>query len=117
MAIVDYQSKRYEYMVGFLKRIVQGRSGDVSSDVRNLPSVGFQSIIYLQWSAWKINQSKKAYAFSSLTDFKCWEVDAKTITQIKADIYKYVGTRTDPGIGLRSSSGSNLREAINFIYY
>ena len=51
MAIVDDQSERYKDMVGYLKGIVQGRSGDVSSYVRNLLSVGFQNIIYFQKSA------------------------------------------------------------------
>ena len=33
---------------------------------------------------------------------------------MKADIYKHIGTRTDPWLG--SSSGSSLRETINFIF-
>ena len=70
MAIVDYQSERYEDMVGFLKGIVQERSRDVSSNFRNLLYVEFQNFNYFQRSALKTNQSKKAYAFSSSKDFK-----------------------------------------------
>ena len=65
MAIVDDQFERYEDIVGFLKRIIQERSVNVSSDVRNLLNVGFQNIIYSQRFA-----CKKAYVFSSSTNFK-----------------------------------------------
>ena len=65
MVIVNDQSERYEDIVGFLKRIIQERSVNVYSNVRNLLNVGFQNIIYFQRFACKTNQSKKAYAFSS----------------------------------------------------
>ena len=65
MVRVADQSERYSDMVGFLKEIVQESSGDVSSDVRNLLSVGFKNPISSQRSAWKIVQHEKLMPFAS----------------------------------------------------
>ena len=114
MAIVDVQSERYEEMVGISEKIIKEILGDVSRDVIHLLSVGFLKFFF-QRSAWKTNQSKKAYALLSTKNFKSWELDAKAKTQMKADIYKHVETGTGLWIGLGSSSGLNLKETINFI--
>ena len=116
MAIVNVQSERYEEMVGISEEIIKEGLGDVSSDVNNLLSVGFQKIVFFQRSAWKTNQSIKAYALSSSKNFKSWEVEVKSITQMKANIYMHIGTGTGPGILLGSSSGLNLKGIINFIF-
>ena len=69
MARVADQSERYVDMVQFLKEIVQDSSEDVSTDVRNLLSVGFKNLISSQRSAWKtvqaIEQNKKYAEYSS----------------------------------------------------
>eukprot|EP00345_Euplotes_harpa_P013838 CAMPEP_0168336766 /NCGR_PEP_ID=MMETSP0213-20121227/11759_1 /TAXON_ID=151035 /ORGANISM="Euplotes harpa, Strain FSP1.4" /LENGTH=239 /DNA_ID=CAMNT_0008342065 /DNA_START=13 /DNA_END=732 /DNA_ORIENTATION=+ len=69
MARVADQSERYEDMVQFLKEIVKDSSEDISSDVRNLLSVGFKNLISSQRSAWKtvqaIEQNKKYAEYSS----------------------------------------------------
>ncbi|CAI2379205.1 unnamed protein product [Moneuplotes crassus] len=68
MARVADQSERYEDMVDFLKEIVVESSEDVTSDVRNLLSVGFKNLISAQRSAYKtvqaIEQNKKYAEYS-----------------------------------------------------
>ena len=69
MARVADQSERYPDMVEFLKEIIDQSSEDLSTDVRNLLSVGFKNLISGQRSAWKtvqaIEQNKKYAEYSS----------------------------------------------------
>ena len=90
MARVADQSERYEDMVGFLKEIVQESSGDVSSDVRNLLSVGFKNLISSQRSAWKtvqaIEQNKKYAEYSS----NCAEYKEKISKELETNCKKII---------------------------
>jgi 14-3-3 protein epsilon len=69
MARVADQSERYPDMVEFLKEIIDESSGDLTTDVRNLLSVGFKNLISGQRSAWKtvqaIEQNKKYAEYSA----------------------------------------------------
>jgi hypothetical protein len=90
MARVADQSERYEDMVQFLKEILENSSEDVSSDVRNLLSVGFKNLISAQRSAWKtvqaIEQNKKYAEFSS----NCAEYREKISKELEANCNKVI---------------------------
>ena len=95
MARVADQSERYEDMVQFLKEIVQESKGDISSDVRNLLSVGFKNLISSQRSAWKtvqaIEQNKKYAEYSS----DCAEYRSKIAKELEANCKKVIGIVKD----------------------
>lgn len=90
MARVADQSERYEDMVQFLKEIIQESSEDVSTDVRNLLSVGFKNLISSQRSAWKtvqaIEQNKKYAEYSS----HCAEYKAKISKELEDNCNKII---------------------------
>ena len=90
MARVADQSERYEDMVQFLKEIVKESSEDVSTDVRNLLSVGFKNLISAQRSAWKtvqaIEQNKKYAEYSS----NCAEYKEKISSELEANCNKII---------------------------
>ena len=90
MARVADQSERYEDMVQFLKEILEGSSEDVSSDVRNLLSVGFKNLISGQRSAYKtvqaIEQNKKYEEYSG----DCAEYRKKISKELEANCQKVI---------------------------
>jgi hypothetical protein len=90
MARVADQSERYEDMVQFLKEILEESSEDVSSDVRNLLSVGFKNLISAQRSAWKtvqaIEQNKKYAEYSS----HCAEYKTKISKELENNCQKVI---------------------------
>ena len=90
MARVADQSERYEDMVQFLKEIVKESSEDVSTDVRNLLSVGFKNLISAQRSAWKtvqaIEQNKKYAEYSS----NCAEYKEKISKELADNCQKII---------------------------
>ena len=90
MARVADQSERYEDMVQFLKEIVADSSDDVSTDVRNLLSVGFKNLISAQRSAWKtvqaIEQNKKYAEYSS----NCAEYKTKISKELESNCQKVI---------------------------
>ena len=95
MARVADQSERYEDMVQFLKEIIQDSSEDVSTDVRNLLSVGFKNLISSQRSAWKtvqaIEQNKKYAEYSS----DCAEYKVKIAKELEANCNKIISIVKD----------------------
>jgi hypothetical protein len=90
MARVADQSERYEDMVDFLKEIIQDSSEDVSTDVRNLLSVGFKNLISSQRSAWKtvqaIEQNKKYAEYST----NCAEYKVKIAKELEDNCQKII---------------------------
>ena len=106
MARVADQPERHEDMIDFLKKFVQDSSGDVSSDVRNLLSVGFKNFISSQKSAWKTVQREKAYAFLLSASFKSKKGRDIWSKNYESGIGKGVGTGTGPDIGDEAKTGS-----------
>jgi len=90
MARVADQSERYEDMVEFLKEIVKDSTEDVTTDVRNLLSVGFKNLISAQRSAWKtvqaIEQNKKYSEYSS----NCAEYKDKISAELESNCNKII---------------------------
>jgi len=90
MARVADQSERYEDMVDFLREIIEESSDDVSTDVRNLLSVGFKNLISSQRSAWKtvqaIEQNKKYAEYSS----NCAEYKTKIAKELEDNCNKII---------------------------
>ena len=91
MARVADQAERYEDMVDFLEEIIKECESDVSTDVRNLLSVGFKNLISAQRSAWKtvqaIEQNKKYQEYSS----NCAEYRSKIADELAANCEKIIG--------------------------
>lgn len=69
MARVADQAERYEDMVEFLTEVIQIKDEDLSTEERNLLSVGFKNLISSSRAAWRtvgaIEQNKKYAEFSS----------------------------------------------------
>jgi len=90
IARVADQAERYEDMVQFLKEIIQDSGEDVSTDVRNLLSVGFKNLISAQRSAWKtvqaIEQNKKYAEYSS----NCSEYKEKISKELGTNCQKII---------------------------
>lgn len=90
MARVADQSERYQDMVQFLKEIIQESSEDVSTDVRNLLSVGFKNLISSQRSAWKtvqaIEQNKKYQEYAQ----NCAEYKEKISKELEENCKKII---------------------------
>ena len=95
MARVADQSERYEDMVEFLKEIVSESKEDVSTDVRNLLSVGFKNLISAQRSAWKtvqaIEQNKKYAEYST----NCAEYKEKISAELESNCNKIISIVND----------------------
>ena len=95
MARVADQSERYEDIVEFLKEIVSESKEDVSTDVRNLLSVGFKNLISAQRSAWKtvqaIEQNKKYAEYST----NCAEYKEKISAELESNCNKIISIVND----------------------
>ena len=98
MARVADQSERYEDMVGFLKDIIKESPEDVSTDVRNLLSVGFKNLISAQRSAWKtvqaIEQNKKYAEYAS----DCADYRGKIAVELEANCNKVIDIVKDESL-------------------
>ena len=105
MARVADQLEWYEDMLDFLKEFVQESSGDISSDVRNLLSVGLKNFIYSHRSSWKTVQREKAYAFLLSASFKSKKGRHIWGKSYESGIGEGVGTETGPGIGDEAKAG------------
>ena len=68
MARVADQSERYVDMVDFLENVLDAKTEDLSSEERNLLSVGFKNLISSNRSAWRtitaIEQNEKYAEYS-----------------------------------------------------
>jgi len=53
MARVADQAERYEDMIDFLKLIIGNKEAELTSDERNLLSVGFKNYINSSRTAWR----------------------------------------------------------------
>ena len=69
MARVADQSERYADMVDFLEIVLDAKTEDLSSEERNLLSVGLKNLISSNRSAWRIITALKSICFFSLEYF------------------------------------------------
>ena len=90
LARVAEQAERFEDMVDYLKKVLEEKGGDVTSDERNLLSVAFKNLISSKGAACKtisaIEQNPKYQNFGAALQKYKGEIE----TQLIADCEKVI---------------------------